>query len=314
MNNTLRTATADKIRILSLPDQIVWCGSIVEDENGVSHLFFSHWDARHGFEAWCTRSRIGYARADSPDGPFQFEKTILPDSRGPAWQRDVAHNPTAFFHDGRFYLYFMGNYGDGEFWTHRNHQNIGVASAADPRGEWKISGPLLSDDQAVLFSNPTVCRRPDGKFLMIYKWVAKQRPAPFYGPVRHGVAMADWPEGPFSIIARDLFQISGIDFPGEDPFLFYRDGSYFCILKDNGQNYSTLSRGLIRFRSPDGIHWTDPEGVLSRRLIFDDGSKRRIYRLERPQLLFRHNGEVRLLCAAKPSKNSDHTFLVSFDI
>ena len=301
--------------IFSLPGKIVWCGSMIQDPGGKCHLFFSCWDEGQGFEAWCTHSLIGYATAVSPEGPYRFVRMILPSKNGKlSWNRDVAHNPTVLCWNNRYYLYYMGNYGNGEFWNHRNHQNIGVATAATPDGEWHCSKPLLASPDAVMFSNPTVCRSLDEKFMMIYKWVAKQRSPPFYGPVRHGAAMADDPAGPFTIVNEDLFRVPGVDFPGEDPFLFTRDGRYYCLLKDNGRNFSRLSKGLILFCSTDGINWKNQGPVLSRTLRFSDESTKKIFRLERPQLSFCNNGEIRLFCAAKPSAKADNAYLLNIKI
>jgi hypothetical protein len=300
--------------IFSLENKITWCGSIVEDEHLKCHLFFSFWDKEQGFEAWCTHSQIGYAVADSVDGPFEFKKIIMPQNSITFWNRDVAHNPASLYIDGQFYLYYMGNYGNGEFWNHRNHQNIGVMSSSDADGKWKCGEALLQDEEAAMFSNPTICRSLDGDFMMIYKWVAKERKAPFYGPVKHGVAIAEHPEGPFRIVKKDIFQIPGTDFPGEDPFLFVFDGKYYSLLKDNGKYFSRRSRAIILFRSDNGLEWENMGDIQSRSLIFDSGIRKIIYRLERPQLLFCKNGEMRLLCAAKPHKNRDEAFLLNMKI
>ena len=59
----------------------------------------------------------------------------------------------------------------------------------------------VSDDDAaadsLMTSNPSVCQRPDGKILMVYKAVGKAFPMPNGGPVVHMVAIGDSPTGPF---------------------------------------------------------------------------------------------------------------------
>ncbi len=46
------------------------------------------------------------------------------------WDADVTHNPNVLFHDGKYYLFYMGQFGDGKNYPmHRNHQRIGVAVA-----------------------------------------------------------------------------------------------------------------------------------------------------------------------------------------
>jgi hypothetical protein len=316
MNNLFRAEPVSAVSEFSLPGKIVWCGSMAQDETGKCHLFYSYWDESRGFDqAWATDSRIAYASADNPAGPYKPEKTILPNPRGDdAWDRDVAHNPTVLYWRNKFYLYYMGNFGNGEYWDHRNHQNIGVASASSPTGEWKTGKPLLESPGAVMFSNPTVCRCPDGRFMMIYKWVLDQGAPPFYGPVRHGVAVADHPEGPFQIINDNIFAAPGAAFPCEDPFLFVVNDTYYCILKDNATYFSPLLRALVMFESSDGVVWRNLGAVLSRDVAFENRGVQEIFRLERPQVSFCNDGRIRLFCALKPSENAAHAYSANISV
>lgn len=50
------------------PDSIVWGADMVRTEDGTCHLFFSYWPKEHGFAAWLTHSRIGYAPLRIPGG------------------------------------------------------------------------------------------------------------------------------------------------------------------------------------------------------------------------------------------------------
>ena len=51
--------------------------------------------------------------------------------------KTITHNPTVIRARGKYYLYYMGNTGDGSFWSHRNNQRIGVAVADKPEGPWR---------------------------------------------------------------------------------------------------------------------------------------------------------------------------------
>ena len=81
---------------------------------------------------WVTRSEVAHATSKPPFGPFTF--------------RVCAHNPTVHKFGSKYYLYYMGNTGDGDDTptlngqlnrTHRNNQRIGVAVADSPNGPWK---------------------------------------------------------------------------------------------------------------------------------------------------------------------------------
>lgn len=164
----------------------VWCGAPVKGQDGKYHLFYSRWPVKFGFApGWAIHSEIAYAVSEKPGGPYQPVNVALP-PRGinPAtkkkfWDADVTHNPNAFFHDGKFYLYYMGNHGDGKSYPmHRNNQRIGLAIAENPAGPWKrLDAPIIniaSDRKAfdsLCVTNPAACIRPDGGVLLVYKAV-----------------------------------------------------------------------------------------------------------------------------------------------
>lgn len=94
---------------------------------------------------------------------------------------------------------------------------------------------------------------------------------------RHGAAFADNPLGPFIPVRRKLFTVDGCDFPGEDPFVFTVNGRLFCILKDNGRNYSGLLKALLLFESQDGLTWEKAGIALSRNIPCENGHKKRFF-------------------------------------
>ena len=142
--------------------------------------------------AWVTHSEIAHAVSNSPFGPFEFKDIALPVRGSAFWDGMVTHNPTVHFFTGKYYLYYTGNFGDGELtspklnWTHRNNQRIGVAVADNHNGPWKrfdkpiidISSDTTAHD-AQMMANPSVTQMPDGRYLMVYKAVARKRPQPF---------------------------------------------------------------------------------------------------------------------------------------
>lgn len=173
-------------------------------------------------------SHIGCARSACSTGPFEPVGDALPPA-GSGWDRDCTSNPTIIRHEGMYYLYYMGNYGNGEYWNHRNHQRIGAACAPSPLGPWKrFSQPIMDvtpgAHDSLMTSNPTVSRMPDGRFLMIYKAVSDQGEMPKDGAVVCGAAFADHPLGPFVRHAHPLFVNPENDWSVEDPFIWQQDG------------------------------------------------------------------------------------------
>ena len=308
--------------LFKLEGQLVWCGTMHRSADGLCHLYFSFWDESLGHNAWVTHSKIGYAVAKDPLGPYVFKDIALDGAKTEgAWDRDTVHNPTVIFHNGLLHLYYMGNYGDGSFWSHRNNQRVGHAFAERPEGPWHRSEKPLIDVgspgtwDCVMTSNPTVCQAPDGRFIMVYKGVGDKNEAPFYGPVLHGVAFAKSPEGPFIKEPVAVFTNGDAKFPCEDPFIFTRNGKLQAILKDMGTNFSSCERGLVLFESKDGLDWRpqNPPLALSRTLPLWNGAERSFHRLERPQLTF-IEGKTYLFCAAKPEEKADESFSIAMEV
>lgn len=316
MNTIFAAENLKKSSSFAVKGKQVWCSSMVQSKDGKCHLYFSFWDETYGFEAWVTHSRIGYAVADSPEGEYRFISTILPaEGKGTAWDRDVAHNPTIQCFDSRYYLYYTGNFSDsGEWWDYRNHQRIGVAWSPAPEGPFICQEmPILEHPESVMTSNPSVCRMPSGRYIMVYKFVKGKNPGPFYGPVCHGVAFSDSPEGPFLPVDGAFFQVAGSDFPGEDPFVFCMGTRLYCLVKDNGTHYSEISKSLILFESDDGLRWKQNGVALTRHLRREDGQDEPFFRMERPQLTFCKD-QTRLFCAVKPLADKDTSYSINFKI
>jgi len=296
-------------------DYLTWGGSITRTPDGQCHLYVSRWPREYGHQAWVTHSEVAYATADNPLGPYTFQGVALGKREGDYWDRDVIHNPTVIQWEGKFYLYYNGNFGNGEYWDHRNNQRVGVASASHPSGPWqRLDAPLLdvSPDSwdTLVTTNPSCTPLPDGRFMLMYKGVGDQKELPFGGPVLHGVAFAEAPMGPFIKHSEPLFAVDTANFPAEDPFVFVHRGKIYAILKDNDRFYSEEPRCLVLFESDDGIDWqpADPPVVTSRHILWEDGSTVEYSRLERPQLYLEYGEPAVLSVAVKPDRQASDSY------
>lgn len=291
----------------------IWCGSLVKSHaDHKYHMFYSRWPRKLGMASWASHSEIAHAVSNSPYGPFEFKDVPLPFRGSAFWDGMVTHNPTIHFFNGKYYLYYMGNTGDGKVtapqlnWNHRNHQRIGVAVADNPNGPWqRFDSPLLdisSDSTAAdaqLVSNPSVTEMPNGKYMMVYKAVGKKRPQPFGGPVVHLTAIADRPEGPFVKQHIPIFTADKVDFPAEDPYVWYQDNCFYAIVKDMKGSFTSAGRSLVLFYSPNGVDWKLAKHPLvsGLEIKWGDGRSQKLEALERPQLLFEKGRPSVLLCA-----------------
>jgi hypothetical protein len=303
-----------------------WGASMVKDDHGKCHLFYSRWLRKDGFSSWVTRSEIAHAVSDSPLGPFKFRDVALPARGAQYWDGLVTHNPTVHKFDGKYYIYYMGTTGDGKVvkslsFSHRSRQQIGVAVADSPNGPWKrLDEPIIAkskDPQAAdafLCANPSVVKKPDGTYLMIYKASAQKLPLPFAGPMSHLIAEAKSPEGPFVKTQKECFghDDPAVTFPTEDPTIWYQDGTYYAILKDMAGYFTGEGKSLILFESADGYQWRLAKNffICSTEIKWSNGTTQRVQRLERPQLYIEDGIPAVLYCAVMADKGNKQSFNV----
>ena len=280
----------------------VWCPSIVQ-WGGRWWLFHSRWPTRLGFNSWVSHSTTAVAVADRPDGPFTDAGEILPGS-GAGWDAHVTHNPCAFVHGDRLWLAYMGNHGTApragaasseEWWVHRNNQRIGFAWAMDPLGPWhRASSPVVGIADvpwpAIMASNPAVAVGPDGGVRMIYKSVGTG-PMPFGGEVRHVVAEAPGPAGPWTHLPAPVLTAPGVQFAAEDPYLWHAADGWHLLAKDMRGTFTDAGTSIAHFVSSDGRDWRPAPTVLVGGLVQDGLTYER---LERPSFI----DDRLLVCAA----------------
>lgn len=318
---------------LESDDYFVWGASLVKGEDGLYHMFYSRWPRKYDW-AWVTDSEIAHATSKSPFGPWKFSDVTLSRRGDEYWDGWCTHNPTIHKFDGKYYLYYMGNRGDKKImkdqnnpkwdtrinWVHRNNQRIGVAVADSPNGPWKrFDKPVMDispDSTAMdhlMTSNPSVCKGPNGEYLMVYKGVGLEYPLPNGGPVVHCVAKATSPTGPFKKYPNPVFTFPGERFPAEDPYIWYADGKYRAIVKrieeghkefvdKKGKNRKRKIRkfSLWHYESKNGIDWNPAKEhmVSDLEITWENGRYDKLAHLERPQLYIEDGKVVALLCAA----------------
>jgi len=333
---TIELGKTAKHSVFSGGDSIsIWGGSVIKGDNGLYHMYYSRWPKKLGWE-WVTNSEIAHATSHTPFGPFKHVDVALPDRGNTYWDGSCTHNPTIHKFGNKYYLYYMGNYGDNKIvstpvnpkinWVHRNNQRIGVAVADDPNGPWtRFDKPVLDithgdslAHDALMTSNPSVCEMTDGRILMVYKAVGKKYQLPFGGPVVHLVAIADSPTGPFKKYPNPIFLEKGERFPAEDPYIWHQAGKYHAIVKFFNQENKKRRFYLAHYLSFDGIDWQKAKNfIISDKTIYwQDGSKQQFDHLERPQLYIEDGKAVALICAADTIDNKGiiHSFNIQIPL
>lgn len=305
MNMKKRLGRVSQHSIFQMDGHFVWCGTMTKGDNGLYYLYFSFWPKGEDFyEGWVKYSKVGYAVSNNPYGGFVYQGIALEGS-GHGWDADCIHNPTVIKHDGKYYMYYMGNYGTGEYWSHRNHQRIGVAVADHPAGPWtRSAAPVLDvtpgSFDALMVSNPSVTKGGDGRFYMIYKAVSDQGELPRGGAVVCGMAVADHPLGPFKKYGKPILRNPENDWSIEDAFIWYENGKFYCLAKDfHGYFTKAGNNQIALFACEDGISWqvSEPPLAVTRNLTWEDGTTIDVRHLERPQLYMEDGKPVALLSA-----------------
>jgi hypothetical protein len=306
--------------VLAEPGYYVWGGSVIQD-GGQYHMFYERWPTNtYAFgDGWLFNAEIAHAVANTPDGPFTPTGVVLGkranDPNFSYWDSQVQENPHIRRFGNKFYLYYMGSVDPGtNAWpgvSQRNriqrNQRIGVvvADSIDAflegnfvRSDTPIVSPVYSTNAATdritnptdyagnrLVNNETVIQRPDGKYQLIYKSNWPQSPS--YG---HGVALADDPAGPFTLIPGPVFS----DQAREDENHWYdpATGKYFLVIK----NFT--GPAIEQLQSIDSTNWTS-QGIQSGTIVrWDDGTDEVFSALERPSMLCDSNGQPVMLYMA----------------
>jgi hypothetical protein len=322
--------------IFSMDGYCVWCNGAIKGDDGKYHLYFSRWPESRGYDAWVTHSEIAHAVSDSLFGPYTFSDVAIGHRGNKYWDGDYEHNPHVIKDGGTYYLYYTGNRGSGywyntpddrkptpadkEWWVNRNNQRVGVAYAKSPYGPWtRLDHPLIDTIRGrVTTGVPTVCRRADGKYMMVYKSVTDNGTVKG-GKVVHHVALADNPLGPFIDYDKPFITSTKSDFPIDDHVEWYQNGKYYCIAKDHsiaagGNKKTSLTKygqALILFESDNGLDWHLAKHSLVHKfhLDFTDGTSMDFDRLEMPKI-YMENGKVKAIFLAAKEKGIAKSFSV----
>ena len=278
-----RASLADntsRVHLFADPGFYHWGGTPVKGEDGLYHLFYDRWPRGNprGMFGWLYISQIARATANKPEGPYEFREVALSgpgDSPPGRWDAVNRHNaygtrlPDPATGKIRYFLYFIANRGgksmEDEWLVHVGNQRIGVAISDHPSGPWETHPrPVIEPDGPLqhYVVNPGVTRLPDGRFLMVLKGRGSKADGT-WGPMRHGWALAERPEGPFRIQPTLLFPDS---VSAEDPCVWVQDGRVFAAVKDWNGKLSGVAPGVSWVYAdlrPDGaLEWKIPSRPL----------------------------------------------------
>lgn len=303
----------------SMEDYWVWCGSVVQGEDGRYHMFAARWPKNLKFlPAYQSYSEVVRAVSDTPEGPYSVAEVVLPDRGAAFWDGRMTHNPTIHKIKGQYVLFYIGTTFTGERPTQTELLNgpdfypcyrsikIGVATAPSVLGPWtRRDKPFLTARpdawDAWVVTNPAPLFLPDGHLFLYYRSYVKAE-----GRNKIGLAVFEGLDGKcLWRCEKPVFDSPDITI--EDPFVFMIDGHFEMIAKDlNGSACGEFHAG-VHLLSPDGITWAvaDPPKAYSRTVTQDNRTVETLSSIERPQLLF-HDGKPTHLFAAMADGDAEH--------
>ena len=299
-----------------------WGSSILKEEDGKYHMFYSRWRKEYTFYGWLTHSEVAHATSKSPAGPWKFKETVL-EGRGKGnWDAITAHNPKIKYFQGKYYLYYIStNLGDNPFtnddlietahtsYSHTNwkilrpNQRTGVAVSNSINGPWKrMDQPLIEPSGPIttLTVNPAIAQGKDGKYYLIVKG---DKPNVTAFVRNQAIAVSNSPMGPFEMQEKQVIDYMDTEdmsvWYDEDRELFY------------GVFHAHTFIGLVSSR--DGINWKKAnEHVLMLKSVrMKDGSILKPDRMERP-FIFTENGKPTLLSLAVKKGDESYSIFIPF--
>jgi hypothetical protein len=307
----------------------VWCGSVIQGEDGKFHMFASRWPKSIPFTpGWVTNSEVVRAVSQQPEGPYVFEEVVLPARGSEYWDGRMTHNPTIHKHGDTYLLFYIGvTYEEpmpepGELTAGsiqgnvlsmkaRASQRIGLATSNSVYGPWErpdepILQPKPGEWDSLMTTNPAPCVKADGSVLLIYKSTGNQKDL-----LRMGVAKAEHWSGTYKRLKNEpIFRFDETGDHIEDGYVWWSDEQhrYEIIMKDmNGGICGEKHAGIFGYSS-DGIHWhiANPPKAYSRTIHWSNGETTVQGSLERPQLLIRNGKPTHLFAATADGPGGFH--------
>ena len=295
-----------------MEDWWVWCGSVIQGEDGLYHMFAARWPKELPFfTGYVLASEVVRAVSDTPEGYYRFEEVVLSDRGDGFWDGRMTHNPTIRKVGDTYLLFYIGSTYRGMrpraeelkdrnmpvFNESYNNIRIGMAVSKSVYGPWvRLDKPILEPrpgnwDNTVV-TNPAPCILDDGSICLYYR-------SNTHDGLRIGAAKASDSLSPFLRISDA--PVIGFENGGhvEDPFVWWNGSCFEMIAKDMTGSITGEKHAEIQAISDDGLTWKlcTPPKAYSRRVQWDNGKVTVQGSLERPQLLF-HEGVPTHLFAA----------------
>ena len=284
----------------------LWDPSIIK-VGDTYHLFASCWTSEN-FNAWKT-SFIVRGTSKTLLGPYTFTGEVFRPRPGDFFDSEGCHNPKITFHNGKYYLYYLGI----PAWK------SGVAVSDSVEGPWE-----RRKDWCIPANNPGLWIHPDGSVYGVGK--AKVENPKYPGSKKFDELLhyihayqAKSIFGPYTMLHQGKENALPSNYQNEDPCVWHDGERYHMLLTDLHGLASGLHKSFVYYTSRDGISYElvskDPLFSNQNPIRFEDGSERKFLRIERPNIVLDEQGAViAVLAACSPENQKEGARILVFPV
>ena len=284
----------------------LWDPSIIK-VGDTYHMFASCWTSDN-FNAWKT-SFIVRGTSKTLLGPYTFAGEVFRPRPGDFFDSEGCHNPKITFHNGKYYLYYLGI----PAWK------SGVAVSDSVEGPWE-----RQKDWCIPANNPALWIHPDGSVYGVGKVKVENPKFPGskkFDELLHYIHAFRSPSifGPYTMLHKGKDNALPNNYQNEDPCLWHDGTRYHMLLTDLHGLASGLHKSFVYYTSRDGISYelVSKEPLFSNQIPvrFEDGSETKFLRIERPNVFLDEEGAViAVLAACSPEKQTEGARILVFPV
>ena len=284
----------------------LWDPSIIK-VGDTYHMFTSCWTSEN-FNAWKT-SFIVRGTSKNLLGPYAFAGEVFRPRPGDFFDSEGCHNPKITFHNGKYYLYYLGI----PAWK------SGVAVSDSVEGPWE-----RQKDWCIPANNPALWIHPDGSVYGVGKVKVENPKYPGskkFDELLHYIHayQAKSIFGPYTMLHQGKENALPSNYQNEDPCVWHDGERYHMLLTDLHGLASGLHKSFVYYTSRDGISYElvskDPLFSNQNPIRFQDGSETKFLRIERPNIVLDEQGAViAVLAACSPENQKEGSRILVFPV
>ena len=284
----------------------LWDPSIIK-VGDTYHLFASCWTSEN-FNAWKT-SFIVRGTSKTLLGPYTYAGEVFRPRPGDFFDSEGCHNPKITFHNGKYYLYYLGI----PAWK------SGLAVSDSVEGPWE-----RCKDWCIPANNPALWIHPDGSVYGVGKVKVVNPKYPGskkFEELLHYIHayQAKSIFGPYTMLHHGKENALPSNYQNEDPCVWHDGERYHMLLTDLHGLASGLHKSFVYYTSRDGISFelVSKEPLFSNQnpIRFEDGSETKFLRIERPNIVLDEEGAViAVLAACSPENQKEGARILVFPV